>query len=121
MVSPRNGGWRCFALDSLDLLRPLFGWPGHQPQRSASRNPTPRRIWLLAVEMEAAALYTFAAVRKVPVLCLAHVTNTMGLAGADFEKGVDDGAVEALRLLEAIAQELLPSPGCQCASEIDEP
>ena len=64
---------------------------------------------LLAVEMEAAALYSFAAARNAPVLCVAHVTNTMGLAGQDFEKGLDDGAAEALRLLEAIAQTLLPS------------
>jgi uridine phosphorylase len=64
---------------------------------------------LLAVEMEAAALYTFATARKRPVLCVAHVTNTMGLAEQDFEKGLDDGAVEALRLLDAIAQRLLRS------------
>lgn len=62
---------------------------------------------LLAVEMEAAALYTFAAVRKVPVLCLAHVTNTMGMAEQDFEKGADEGAADALRLLEVIAKRLL--------------
>jgi uridine phosphorylase len=65
---------------------------------------------LLAVEMEAAALYTFATVKKVPLLCLAHVTNTMGLAGEDFEKGLDDGAAEALRLLEVIARCVASSP-----------
>src|SRR6202035_4767229 len=32
---------------------------------------------LLAVEMEAAALYAFAHARHVPVVCLAHVTNRM--------------------------------------------
>jgi uridine phosphorylase len=42
---------------------------------------------ILAVEMEAAALYTFARTRGVPVLCLAHVTNTMGQVDGDFEKG----------------------------------
>src|SRR5262249_29092841 len=40
----------------------------------------------LAVEMEAAALYTFARKTGAPVLCLAHVTNTMGRAEGDFEK-----------------------------------
>ncbi len=64
---------------------------------------------LLAVEMEAAALYTFAATRNAPVLCMAHVTNTMGLSDQDFEKGEAEGAAEALRLLEAFAQRLLPS------------
>ena len=33
---------------------------------------------ILAVEMEAAALYAFASRHNVAVLCLAHVTNTMG-------------------------------------------
>jgi uridine phosphorylase len=56
----------------------------------------------LAVEMEAAALYTFAHVAGVQVLCLAHVTNTMGQTTLDFEKGEADGAADALRVLEAI-------------------
>ncbi len=58
---------------------------------------------VLAVEMEAAALYTFAYVTGVPVLCLAHVTNTMGQTGQDFEKGDMEGAAEALAVIEAIA------------------
>mgnify|MGYP000465144896 FL=1 len=45
---------------------------------------------ILAVEMEAAALYAFAAVRDRPVVCFAHVTNQMGQTEEDFEKG-DDG------------------------------
>ena len=40
------------------------------------------------------------------VLCLAQVTNTMGLAGQDFEKGEAQGAGEALRVLEALARKL---------------
>ena len=54
---------------------------------------------ILAVEMEAAALYTFARARGASVLCLAHVTNTMGLAEQDFEKGELDGTTDALRVL----------------------
>jgi len=56
----------------------------------------------LAVEMEAAALYCFARTAGVPVLCLAHVTNTMGQAERDFEKGEADGTADALSVLEAI-------------------
>jgi Phosphorylase superfamily len=52
--------------------------------------------------MEAAALYGFARSAGVPVLCLAHVTNTMGQSGEDFEKGESDGAREALAALEAV-------------------
>lgn len=57
---------------------------------------------ILAVEMEAAALYTFAQVKGVRALCLAHVTNTMGQAGDDFEKGEADGTRDALTALEAV-------------------
>ena len=57
---------------------------------------------ILAVEMEAAALYAFAAATGCKVLCLAHVTNTMAQGGADFEKGEDDGTVDALAVLAAI-------------------
>ena len=53
----------------------------------------------LAVEMEAAALYAFAASAKADVLCLAHVTNTMGQTGDDFEKGEADGTRDALDVL----------------------
>jgi uridine phosphorylase len=57
---------------------------------------------ILAVEMEAAALYAFARAAKKNVLCLAHVTNAMAVAEQDFEKGEADGTVDALRVLEAI-------------------
>ncbi|MBI4273481.1 MAG: nucleoside phosphorylase [Rhizobiales bacterium] len=59
---------------------------------------------VLAVEMEAAALYTFARTAGVKILCLAHVTNTMGRAGDDFEKGEADGTAASLAVLEAIAE-----------------
>jgi uridine phosphorylase len=61
---------------------------------------------VLAVEMEAAALYTFARARGKAVLCLAHVTNTMGQAGQDFEKGESDGTTDALQVLAAIVKAL---------------
>lgn len=57
---------------------------------------------ILAVEMEAAALYAFAGATGCKVLCLAHVTNTMAQSGTDFEKGEDDGTVDALAVLGGI-------------------
>jgi purine-nucleoside phosphorylase len=57
---------------------------------------------ILAVEMEAAALYAFARASNTKILCLAHVTNTMAVAEQDFEKGEADGTVDALRVLEGI-------------------
>jgi uridine phosphorylase len=65
---------------------------------------------ILAVEMEAAALYTFAHTARVRVLCLAHVTNTMGQTGDDFEKGEADGTREALTALEVIVAGVEGSP-----------
>jgi purine-nucleoside phosphorylase len=56
---------------------------------------------LLAVEMEAAALYAFAAARGKPVLCFAHVTNQMARIEGDFEKGEADGTVDALAVIWA--------------------
>jgi uridine phosphorylase len=65
---------------------------------------------ILAVEMEASALYCFARAAGVRVLCLAHVTNTMGLAGDDFEKGEADGTRDALVVLETVATALRSPP-----------
>ena len=58
---------------------------------------------ILAVEMEAAALYAFAEAKRKPVLCFAHVTNQMGREG-DFEKGEANGAVASLALVAAVAE-----------------
>ena len=91
------------ALKKLGL--PIYvgpSWTTDAPFReTAEAIAAARAKGVLAVEMEAAALYTFARQRNKAVLCLAHVTNTMGLAGQDFEKGEAQGAADALRLLEA--------------------
>jgi len=59
---------------------------------------------ILAVEMEAAALYAFAEARRKPVLCLAHVTNQMAVSERDFEKGEADGAYASLAVVATVAQ-----------------
>ncbi len=61
---------------------------------------------LLAVEMEAAALYAFAGVKQKPVICFAHVTNQMGLIEGDFEKGEADGVKDALQLIATATERL---------------
>lgn len=61
-----------------------------------------RERGVLAVEMEAAALYAFASVRQRRVLCLAHITNTMAQQHGDFEKGEADGATHSLRVIAAL-------------------
>jgi len=78
-------------------------WTTDAPFReTAEAIASARSRGVLAVEMEAAALYTFARAAHVQVLCLAHVTNTMGRTDQDFEKGEADGTADALRVLEAI-------------------
>jgi uridine phosphorylase len=66
-----------------------------------------RERGLLAVEMEAAALYAFARARRKSVLCFAHVTNQMGRVEGDFEKGEADGTLDALAVIRAAAQKFL--------------
>ncbi len=61
---------------------------------------------LLAVEMEAAALYAFAEASGRDVVCFAHITNQMGSIEGDFEKGEADGSRDALALIAATARAL---------------
>jgi uridine phosphorylase len=59
---------------------------------------------ILAVEMESAALYAFAAARRRPVICVAHVSNQLGQVEGDFEKGEANGARGSAELIRAIAE-----------------
>ena len=59
---------------------------------------------LLAVEMEAAALYAFARREASPSCALRHVTNQMAQIAGDFEKGEANGAVDALAVIAAAAK-----------------
>jgi hypothetical protein len=61
-----------------------------------------RRDGILAVEMEAAALYAFAGARLRPVICLVHVSNKLGCIDGDFEKGEDNGACDSIDLVKAL-------------------
>jgi hypothetical protein len=78
-------------------------WTTDAPFRETATAIAARRAeGLLAVEMEAAALYAFATARDRRVLCVAHVTNEMGRVDGDFEKGEAMGARDALRLIDTI-------------------
>ncbi len=65
---------------------------------------------ILCVEMEAAALYAFALARARCVVCIAHLTNELGRADVDFEKGAHDGAEDALAVVARVATRLGPRP-----------
>ena len=89
-----------------DRARNTLNWK----DRSEPQGEAARAKGILAVEMEAAALYTFARAAGVRLLCLAHVTNTMGQAGDDFEKGEADGTRDALAALAAIIADVQAGP-----------
>jgi len=97
-------------------LRAIVGpsWTTDAPFReTALAIDTARRKGILAVEMEAAALYSFASARTASVLCLAHVTNTMGQSGQDFEKGEAAGTADALAVLSALARAFRTAHGLE--------
>jgi uridine phosphorylase len=85
-------------------------WTTDAPFRETATTIAARQAeGLLAVEMEAAALYAFPLARGRSVLCVAHVTNQMGREDGDFEKGEANGARDALRLIGAIVSFASPT------------
>jgi len=80
-------------------------WTTDAPFReTASALARCRDLGIMAVEMEAAALYAFAEARQKPVLCLAHVTNRMARTEGDFEKGSAGGSQDALQVIALAAR-----------------
>jgi purine-nucleoside phosphorylase len=79
-------------------------WTTDAPFRETAESIASRRsAGILAVEMEAAALYAFAAACERPVICLAHVSNQLGCVDGDFEKGDGNGAAGSFDLVMALA------------------
>lgn len=91
------------AFDSLtQVIERGATWTTDAPFRETAETVAAMRSrGLLAVEMEAAALYAFATARRKPVLCFAHVTNQMAQVHGDFEKGEADGTTDALAVILA--------------------
>lgn len=58
-----------------------------------------KKLKVVCVEMEAAALYAFAKARNKSVICFAHLTNTMAQTEGDFEKGEEMGSLDTLELI----------------------
>jgi nucleoside phosphorylase len=98
---------RAFAMCGTTVVRGAT-WTTGAPFRETAATVALRKAeGLLAVEMEASALYAFATAGSRPILCLAHVTNQLGNGATDFEKGVDNGAALTLGLIDAFATEWL--------------
>ncbi len=80
-------------------------WTTDAPFReTAAEIERHRSAGILAVEMEASALYAFARATGNSVVCFAHVTNQMASIEGDFEKGEASGTTDALRVIGAAAR-----------------
>jgi uridine phosphorylase len=83
-------------------------WTTDAPFReTATAIAAARAEGILAVEMEAAALYAFAQASGKKVICFAQITNQMGQIAGDFEKGSENGVPDALLLLVTAARAAL--------------
>jgi uridine phosphorylase len=81
------------------------GWTTDAPFRETEALIAQRRAeGILAVEMEAAALYALAEARQFQIICFAHVTNQMGQTEGDFEKGEDSGSATTLHVVRQTAR-----------------
>jgi len=111
--------------DLLDMCAQAFAGTGHSVllgetwttdapfRETAEAIAARRRDGLLAVEMEAAALYAFARLRRQAIVCLAHVTNQLGCVEGDFDKGEANGACRSLDLVLALAEAWRQRKGVQ--------
>lgn len=92
-------------IDSDILIYAGATWTTDAPFRETKKAINQaKNIGILAVEMEASALYAFAQAREKEIVCFAHVTNNMGNIDGDFEKGENNGSNLVLRLIESTAK-----------------
>ncbi|MEP7231613.1 MAG: nucleoside phosphorylase [Ginsengibacter sp.] len=63
---------------------------------------------ITCVEMEAAALYALSEVKNYPIICFAHLTNSMAQKEGDFEKGEEFGSLDTLNLVSYVLKVLYP-------------
>jgi uridine phosphorylase len=85
-----------------------LSWTTDAPFRETESLIASRRMeGIVSVEMEAAALLSLGKVLNKPVVCLAHVTNTMATREEDFEKGGDAGVADSLSVCAAALEAAL--------------
>ncbi len=87
------------------LLHVGASWTTDAPFRETEAAIAAHRAQgILAVEMEAAALYALATAKQQNIICFAHITNQMAQTEGDFEKGVAHGSVETLEVIDRTAR-----------------
>ena len=94
------------------LVHTGSSWTTDAPFRETKRLIASRRLeGIVSVEMEAAALLSLGRALGKPVVCLAHVTNTMATRTEDFEKGGDTGLADSLSVCAAALEAALEHAG----------
>ena len=61
---------------------------------------------ITCVEMEASALYVLSEVKNYPIICFAHLTNSMAQKEGDFDKGEEFGSIDTLNLISYVLKAL---------------
>src|SRR5256714_8738841 len=91
----------CIAWDHTRVPLAIGGsWTTDAPFRETEAMiATCRKEGILAVEMEAAALYALAQARQYQIICFDYVTNQMGQTEREFEKGEASGRETALHVI----------------------
>jgi len=83
-------------------------WTTDAPYReTASAISKAKSLGADAVEMEASALYAFSKAKSKPVVCYAHLTNSMAQQNGDFEKGLENGSLTSLELIYQTAKKII--------------
>lgn len=91
--------------DGVATLHRGASWTTDAPFRETdSAIERARALGIVAVEMEAAALYALATARQWDIVCYAFVTNQMAQSEGDFEKGEANGSALALRVIGETAR-----------------
>ena len=97
LLTALQTGWRSH-------IQPLYiggSWTTDAPFReTAAQVAAAHARELVAVEMEAAALYALAMAQRRDIICFAHITNQLGQGDADFEKGHANGSLATLAVIQ---------------------
>lgn len=81
-------------------VQPGKSWTTDAPYRETNSSiQDAKSMGADCVEMEASALYAFSKAKKKPVVCFAHLTNSMAQQNCDFEKGAENGSLTSLELI----------------------
>jgi uridine phosphorylase len=99
------------------LLHAGASWTTDAPFRETEAAIAAHRAQgILAVEMEAAALYALATAKQQDIICFAHITNQMAQSEGDFEKGAAQGSVATLEVIDRTSRAWMITRGARSST-----